>query len=269
MKTPPSANQSPINAVAPTVATDNALSADPSVQNPTIGAARVPEMPVGVDGVAQKPKKTSKKKPAKVEDEIFDQPGLATLDAQEPLEQTSDNSESDWTKTRTVDTDAELSAKDDTLLDMRFQTLSATELPKAPDFWSQFSPAMLLAQAPGVGAVIATDAGAAAATAATASAAGATAAVAVGAASSATVLAIAGLGLVAAAASGGSNAAADEKPAVKDTDPPVITSITSTWGSSLSVTEQSAPGTLSFVTTGAENGQKITFRLNGKTYIAC
>ena len=47
---------------------------------------------------------------------------------------------------------------------------------------------------------------------------------------------------------------------------PVITSVTADWGGSLNATEANSAGTVTVVTSGAENGQTVTVTLNGKAY---
>ena len=47
---------------------------------------------------------------------------------------------------------------------------------------------------------------------------------------------------------------------------PVITSVTAGWGGSLNATEANSAGTVTVLTSGAENGQTVTVTLNGKAY---
>ena len=51
-----------------------------------------------------------------------------------------------------------------------------------------------------------------------------------------------------------------------DTTAPSITSVTASWGASLNGTEINSDGTVTVVTSGAENGQAVTVTLNGKSY---
>ena len=53
-----------------------------------------------------------------------------------------------------------------------------------------------------------------------------------------------------------------------DTTAPSITSVTPSWGGILNMAEALAGGTVNVVTTGVENGQVITLRLNGVDYTA-
>ena len=53
-----------------------------------------------------------------------------------------------------------------------------------------------------------------------------------------------------------------------DTVAPSISSVTPSWGGSLNVTEAAAGGTVTIVTSGVENGQNVTVRLNGVDYTA-
>ena len=47
---------------------------------------------------------------------------------------------------------------------------------------------------------------------------------------------------------------------------PVITSVTAGWGGSLNATEANSAGTVTVLTSGAENGQTVTITLNDKSY---
>jgi ubiquitin len=53
---------------------------------------------------------------------------------------------------------------------------------------------------------------------------------------------------------------------VADRTAPVITSVTASWGTSLNGTDINANGTVTVVTSGAENAQAVTVTLNGKAY---
>jgi len=55
-------------------------------------------------------------------------------------------------------------------------------------------------------------------------------------------------------------------PFTVDTTTPSITSVTVSWGTTLNGTEINSDGTVTVVTSGAENGQKVTVTLNGKAY---
>ena len=51
-----------------------------------------------------------------------------------------------------------------------------------------------------------------------------------------------------------------------DTTAPSITSVTASWGTSLNGTDINSDGTVTVVTSGAENAQAVTVTLNGKAY---
>lgn len=51
-----------------------------------------------------------------------------------------------------------------------------------------------------------------------------------------------------------------------DTTSPIITSVTPSWGAELDSTEITADGTLTVITSGVENGQTVTSRLNSVDY---
>ena len=51
-----------------------------------------------------------------------------------------------------------------------------------------------------------------------------------------------------------------------DTTAPSITSVTVSWGTTLNGTDINSDGTVTVVTSGAENGQTVTVTLNGKSY---
>jgi len=51
-----------------------------------------------------------------------------------------------------------------------------------------------------------------------------------------------------------------------DTTAPTISSVTAGWGTSLNATEDNSAGTVTVVTSGAENGQTVTVSLNGTNY---
>ena len=53
---------------------------------------------------------------------------------------------------------------------------------------------------------------------------------------------------------------------VADRTAPVIASVTASWGTSLNGTEINSDGTVTVVTSDAENGQTVTVTLNGKAY---
>ena len=53
-----------------------------------------------------------------------------------------------------------------------------------------------------------------------------------------------------------------------DTTAPTISSVTATWGAYLTEVEDNATGTVTVVTSGAEDGQAVTFTLNGADYTA-
>ena len=55
-------------------------------------------------------------------------------------------------------------------------------------------------------------------------------------------------------------------PFMVDTTAPSITSVTVSWGTTLNGTEINSDGTITVVTSGAENGQTVTVTFNGKAY---
>ncbi len=66
----------------------------------------------------------------------------------------------------------------------------------------------------------------------------------------------------------GNNGSVSSQLITIDTTAPVITSVTSSWGSVLNATEDDTDGTVSIVTSGVEDGQSVSLSLNGKNYTA-
>ncbi|QEP42894.1 hypothetical protein D5085_07010 [Ectothiorhodospiraceae bacterium BW-2] len=64
------------------------------------------------------------------------------------------------------------------------------------------------------------------------------------------------------------NAIGDSLSLIVDTANPSITSVISSWGNSLSASEDDNNGTITINTNGVEDDQTVTVTLNGKTYIA-
>jgi hypothetical protein len=65
---------------------------------------------------------------------------------------------------------------------------------------------------------------------------------------------------------GNNNSASNTFTWTYDSTAPLITSITPSWGSHLNATKDNSSGTVTVVTSGVEDGQTLTIRLNGSDY---